>query len=71
MKGGRRKEVPPDNLPVTRTFSFKLFNPLFNFGTLQDATLLAAQTAMAAKINNLPPVMSQKFLFFFDTSLTS
>lgn len=60
MKGGRRKEVPPDHLPVTRTSSFKLFNPLFNFGTFQDAMLLAAQTAMAAKINNLPTAMTQK-----------
>lgn len=50
MKGGRRKETPPDHIPVTKISSFKLFNPLFNFETFHDAaTLLAAQTGMAGK----------------------
>lgn len=50
MKGGRRKETPPDDIPVTRISSFKLFNLLFNFGTFHDAAiLLAAQTGMTGK----------------------
>lgn len=46
----RRKEVPPDHLPITRTSSFKLLTPFFHFETFQGATLLAAQAAMAVKI---------------------
>lgn len=44
MKSGRRKETPPDHIPVTRISSFKLFNPLFNSGTFHDAA-----TGMAGK----------------------
>lgn len=69
-KDGRRKEVLPDNLPGTRISSFKLFSPLFNFGIFQDLMLLAVQTAIAAKINNLPPVMTEESPFF-DTDLIS
>lgn len=71
MKGGRRKEAPPDPIPVTRISSFKLFNPLCNFGTFHDpATLLAAQTGMAGK-KIIPPEMIQKSPFFFDRGLIS